>query len=101
MFLDLLDPDPDPDPSGKGTDQGHQAKIVSKTLILLFCDLFLTSKRNTQKNLEKRKFLVGILKVNDENSRIRIQDPDPYPLVRDMDPIPKCHGSATLIIWIL
>jgi hypothetical protein len=25
-------------------------------------------------------------KVNDENSRIRIQDPDPDPLVRGMDP---------------
>ncbi len=24
--------------------------------------------------------------VNDENSRIRIQDPDPEPLVRGMDP---------------
>jgi hypothetical protein len=29
-------------------------------------------------------FLFGILKVNDENSRIRIQDPDP--LVRGMEP---------------
>ncbi len=29
-------------------------------------------------------FFAGILKVNDENSRIRIQDPDP--LVRGMDP---------------
>jgi hypothetical protein len=25
----------------------------------------------------KNKFFAGILKVNDENSRIRIQDPDP------------------------
>ncbi len=33
-------------------------------------------------------FFAGILKVNDENSRIRIQDPDPNPdpLVRGMDP---------------
>jgi hypothetical protein len=35
-------------------------------------------------------FLVGILKVNDKNSRIWIQepdpDPDPDPLVRGMDP---------------
>jgi hypothetical protein len=32
--------------------------------------------------------LAGIMKVNDENSRIRIQDPDPNPdpLVRGMDP---------------
>jgi hypothetical protein len=36
----------------------------------------------------KNLFFVGILKVNDENSRIRIQDPDPNPdpLVRGMDP---------------
>ncbi len=36
----------------------------------------------------KNKFFAGILKVNDENSRIRIQDPDPNPdpLVRGMDP---------------
>jgi hypothetical protein len=27
------------------------------------------------------------LKVNDENSRIRIQDPDSDPLVRGMDPV--------------
>ncbi len=31
-------------------------------------------------------FFVGILKVNDEISRIRIKDPDPDPLVRGMDP---------------
>jgi hypothetical protein len=30
-------------------------------------------------------FLLGILKVNDENSRIQIQDPDPEPLDRGMD----------------
>jgi hypothetical protein len=45
----------------------------------------------------KKLFFAGILKVNDENRRIRIQDPDPNPdpLVRGMDP--KCHGSATLV----
>jgi hypothetical protein len=38
-----------------------------------------------QKKMFKQKlFFIGILKVNDEKSRIRIQDPDP--LVRDMDP---------------
>ncbi len=48
------------------------------------------SKSNKQKkmcqNLKKNlnNFFAGILKVNDENSRIRIQDPDP--LVRGMDP---------------
>ncbi len=40
---------------------------------------------NMQKKMFKQKlFFIGILKVNDEKSRIRIQDPDP--LVRDMDP---------------
>ncbi len=38
----------------------------------------------------KNLFFAGILKVNGENSRIRIQDPDPNPdpdpLVRSMDP---------------
>ncbi len=40
----------------------------------------------------KNQFFAGILKVNDENRRIRIQDPepdpnpDPDPLVRGMDP---------------
>ncbi len=38
-----------------------------------------------------------------KNSRIWIQDPDPDPLVRGMDPgsgsgsTPKCHGSGTLV----
>ncbi len=41
----------------------------------------------------KKLFFAGILKVNDENSRIRIQpdpnpdpNPDPDQFVRDMDP---------------
>ncbi len=34
----------------------------------------------------KKLVFCWILKVNDENSRIRIQDPDPDPLVRGMDP---------------
>ncbi len=34
----------------------------------------------------KNFIFADILKVNDENSRIRIQDPDPDPLVRGMDP---------------
>ena len=31
----------------------------------------------SRKNCVKNKFFAGILKVNDENSRIRIQVPDP------------------------
>jgi hypothetical protein len=44
----------------------------------------VASKSNKQKNCVKKQFFTGILKVNDANSRIRIQDPDP--LVRGMDP---------------
>ncbi len=40
-------------------------------------------------------FFAGILKVNDENSRIRIQDPNP--LVRRMDPRIRIHPK---ISWI-
>jgi hypothetical protein len=38
------------------------------------------------------------LKVTDENSRIRIQDPDPDPLVRGMDPRIRIHPKMS---WIL
>jgi hypothetical protein len=38
-----------------------------------------------------------MLKVNDENSRIQIQDPDLDPLVRGMDPRIRIH---TKISWI-
>jgi hypothetical protein len=40
-------------------------------------------------------FFVDILKFNDKNSRIRIQDPDPS--VRDMDPRIRIH---TKMSWI-
>ena len=45
----------------------------------------------------KNKFFAGILKVNDQNSRIRIQDPDPDPLVRGMDPRIRIHPKMS---WI-
>ncbi len=114
-------PDPNPDPpdphvfgppgsgsgsisqrygSGSGSESFyHHAKIVRKTLLLLFFDsfwLFIFEKRckcifksnKQKKNKIKKLFFVGILKVYDENSRIRIRirDPDPDPLVRGMDP---------------
>jgi hypothetical protein len=42
----------------------------------------------SRKTILKKYFCVGILKVNDENSRIWLQDPDPdpNPLVSGMDP---------------
>ncbi len=45
----------------------------------------------------KNLFYAGILKVRDENNRIWIQDPDPYPLVRGMDPRIRIH---TKMSWI-
>ncbi len=45
----------------------------------------------------KNLYFAGILKVNDENSRIRIQDPDPDPLVRGMDPRIRIHPKMS---WI-
>ncbi len=46
-----------------------------------------------RKNCVKKLVFVGILKVNDENSRIQIQDhdQDPDPLVRGMDPRIRIH----------
>jgi len=44
------------------------------------------------------------LKVNDENSRIRVQHPDPNPDISqrhgsaDPESTPKCHGSGTLVV---
>jgi hypothetical protein len=48
------------------------------------------------------------LKVNDENSRIRIQDPNPDPSVRGMDPRIRIHSKMswirntafTFVAWI-
>jgi hypothetical protein len=48
----------------------------------------------------KNKFFAGILKVNDKNSRIRIQDQDPFEAWIcgfGSGTTPKCHGSTTLL----
>jgi hypothetical protein len=111
----VADPNPDSDPPDPnvfgppgsgfisqryGSRSGyfyHHAKIVRKTLIPTILWLVLTfslknfvnapSKSNKQK-MKKKLFFVGILRVNDENSRIRSQDPDPNPdpLVSGTDP---------------
>ena len=51
-------------------------------------NVYVPSKSNKQKIVLKNLFFAGILKVNDENSRIRIQDPDadPDPPQNVMDP---------------
>jgi hypothetical protein len=81
--------------------------LASRIRILLSSkNVNVPSKSNKQKKIVlKNKFFAGILKVNDKNSRIRIQDPDPDPLVRGMDPrirgsgsTPKCHESGTLLM---
>jgi hypothetical protein len=66
---------------GSGSESfGNQAKIVRKTLIptvllllLDFLSLKNDSKNNKQENFLKNLFFVGVLKVNDENSRIQIR----------------------------
>ncbi len=44
-------------------------------------DVKVASKKYmiSRKNCVKKLLLAGILEVNDENSKIRIQDPDPDP----------------------
>jgi hypothetical protein len=64
-------------------------------------DVNLASKSNKQKKKCKKLVFAGILKVNDENIRIRIQDPDPNldpdPLVRGMDPLIRIRPKMS---WI-
>ncbi len=57
--------------------------------------LKVTSRKIGLKNL----FFAGILKINDENTRIRIQDldPDPGPLVKGMDPRIRIHAKMSSI----
>ncbi len=48
----------------------------------------------SRKNCVKNQFLAGILKVNDENSRIRIHQSEAW--IRGSGSTPKFHGSGTL-----
>ncbi len=84
----------------------HQAKIVRKTLIPTILWLFLTFylwkmmslylQKVISRQLSKKLFLIGILKVNDENSRIRIHQSEAWIRGSGAGSTPKCHGSATL-----
>ncbi len=58
------------------------------------------SKTNKQKNFEKTKFFVDILKVTEENSRIRIRTRIHYSEVwiRGSGSVQKFHVSATLVL---
>jgi hypothetical protein len=49
-------------------------------------DVHVPSKSNKQKKqFQKKMFFVGVLKVNNENSRIRRPDPDPLVRGTDLD----------------
>ncbi len=109
------DPNPDPDPHGFGPPGSgsfyHQAKIVRKTLIVPVLwllldflsfknDVNVPSKINKQRNFRKKIVFVGLLKVNEENSRIRIRIRIHYSEAwihgSGSGSTPKCHGSGTL-----
>ncbi len=58
-------------------------------------DVNVDFKKKKQKNLEIKIFLAAILKVTDENCRIRNRIR--YSEVRIRGSGQKCHGSATLL----
>jgi hypothetical protein len=114
MFLGLQDPDPDRTVRGMDSDPAPGIRILlsscknSKKNLdsFYFVTLDFLSLKNdgnvpskstviSRKNCVKNNFFAGMLKVNDENSRIRIQDPDP--LVRSMDPRIRIHPKMS---WI-
>ena len=96
MFLDLLDPDLEPLVRGMDGSGSffHHAKTVWKTLIPSILGLFLNfyfekwykcsfKKSNAGKNFVKKLFFfASILKVNDENRRIRIRGMEPRIRIR-------------------
>jgi hypothetical protein len=87
--------------SGSGSFY-HQAKIVRKSLIstalwLLYDFLLLKNDVNVvAKKRRKKSFLVAILKVTEDNSRIQIRLSEVR--ICESGSVPKCHGSTTLLI---
>jgi hypothetical protein len=90
MSSSVADPDP-PDPHvfpgsgsiiqryGSGSLSKHSKKTLHFHRFVNFFDILslknevnAPSKSNMQKNFEKKLFFVGVLRVNDENIRIRI-----------------------------
>jgi hypothetical protein len=87
----------------------HQAKIVRKTLIPTVLGLLLDflslkndvdvpSRRNKQNNFFFKLVFVGVLKVNDENSRVRSRIHESEAWIRGSGSTTKCHGSGTLFL---
>jgi hypothetical protein len=64
-------------------------------------DVNVDFKKKKQKNLEIKIFLAAILKVTDENCRIRSRIRSRIQIRYSEEQIrgygPKCHGSATLL----
>ena len=78
-----MDPDPAPDTDPSIIMQINKKNLESYYFVTLVDFLSLKnnvnvpSKSNKQKKIVlKNYFFAGILKVNDKNSRIRMQDPD-------------------------
>ncbi len=79
----------------------HQhAKKVRKTLILLFCDFFLTfylwRLMYQQRNFEKNLLFVGILSATCEKSRIWIRIHKSVIWISGSRAVPKFQGSTTM-----
>ncbi len=81
MFVDLPDPNPDPlvrdmdpDPDPSIIKQKNKKNIDSYCYVTLYDFLTLEIDVNvpSKSNKKKNNFFVGVLKVTDENSRIRI-----------------------------
>ncbi len=64
-------------------------------LLSLKNDVNAPSKSNMQENFFINLFVVGVLKVNDENSRIPIRIHLSEAWIRGSGSVLKCHGSAT------
>ncbi len=58
---------------------------------------YVTSKRHKHKNFEKKLFLDAVMKVADENSRIRSRINWSEVRIRGFESVPKCHRSATMV----
>ncbi len=97
MFLGLLDLDPlvrGTDPA-RAPDPGFLLLWLLNDFLSKKNDVNGPSKSNKQKNLEL-KFLVGVLKVKDENSKIRIRIHWSKARIRGSGSVQKCQGSTTL-----
>jgi hypothetical protein len=77
-----------------------QSEVWIRIRILLLSsknDNDINVPSNKQKTLYKNLFFVGVLKVSDENSRIRIHYSEAWIRGSGCGSTLKCHGSATLV----